>query len=236
MQDLATIFKPSGAWRDWPCFVVGGGPSLKGFPWESLRGLPWIGVNMAIEHRPPIWFFSDHWIAEELLKPPPERMESFRRLPAWDRLQSIRVCSQAVMEAGKSFPDTFYVRVAPPRVLWGKDLKQGIGAFTNSGLSAVNLADALGADPIYLLGFDMNSTGDPSVRLSHYHKFYPPERTSSEYAATRFLAAFEHHARFVRAKVFNCSPRSALGIFPKVTAEEALRLAREKLKVQTSCA
>ncbi|GAG00227.1 unnamed protein product, partial [marine sediment metagenome] len=29
---------PDGAWNGKPCFIVGGGPSLKGFDWTKLNG------------------------------------------------------------------------------------------------------------------------------------------------------------------------------------------------------
>jgi len=52
-----------GEWAGEPCFIIGGGPSLKGFDFESLRGKGRvIAINRAYEHVPfaDVHFFMDN--------------------------------------------------------------------------------------------------------------------------------------------------------------------------------
>ncbi len=43
---------PKGSWNARPCFIVGGGPSLKNFNWDLLKGQ--ITIGNVIHHRVPI--------------------------------------------------------------------------------------------------------------------------------------------------------------------------------------
>jgi len=49
---------PDGAWKNKPCFIVGGGPSLKDFDWHLLKGRRTIGINRAFEKFEPTIMFS----------------------------------------------------------------------------------------------------------------------------------------------------------------------------------
>jgi len=42
-------FLPDGAWTGRRCFIIGGGPSLKGFNFSRLKGELVIGINRAFE-------------------------------------------------------------------------------------------------------------------------------------------------------------------------------------------
>jgi hypothetical protein len=51
-----------GAWEGEPCFIIGGGPSLKGFDFNRLRGQGRvIAINRALEYAPwaDVVFFMD---------------------------------------------------------------------------------------------------------------------------------------------------------------------------------
>lgn len=66
----------------------------------------------------------------------------------------------------------------------------------NSGLSLLSLADAMGAEKIYLIGYDLG--GDGSQAGAH----------------RLFRRMFEEIAPLVRAEVVNCNPKSSLRCFP----------------------
>lgn len=88
---------------------------------------------------------------------------------------------------------------------WSRSLSEGLLRSTNSGLAAVNLADVLGADTIYLMGFEM-APGPYDVRNP-----YP-----------QFLEQFERHAGDPRARVVNLTPGGNLECFVRESADEVL--------------
>lgn len=82
----------------------------------------------------------------------------------------------------------------------------------NSGLYAMHLAQHLGATKIILLGFDMWGT--------HYFGKHPePLKNSTEINFRRHIAQFETWAG---CEVINCTPGSALKLFPAAKLQEVL--------------
>ncbi|KKL05019.1 hypothetical protein LCGC14_2610230, partial [marine sediment metagenome] len=59
-----------------------------------------------------------------------------------------------------------------------RSMRDGIAGESNSGFGAVSLAHCLGANPIYLLGFDMKGK---SGRQSWWHKGYPSNQRGDVY-------------------------------------------------------
>ena len=80
---------PAGCWSDGPAFIVGGGPSLKGFDWKRLEGLRTIGINLAFYYfDPTIAFAMDtrflHWIlVGRYDEKYPGFKEKFEKTPAY---------------------------------------------------------------------------------------------------------------------------------------------------------
>jgi hypothetical protein len=112
---------------------------------------------------------------------------------------------------------------APPnpqnQAAWGTDLVSGVGCGGSSGYAAVNLADILGADTIYLLGFDLRSEDG---RTCNWHDgYHQPRQDAGVYA--RMIAAFEVGAASrIRARVVNLSSTSALTCFPSADVNDVL--------------
>lgn len=91
----------------------------------------------------------------------------------------------------------------------------------NSGYQALNLAVHFGAKRILLLGYDMQ-TGPKGE--AHFHGKHPRHRISP---FGIFLRKFETIARPLKdqgIEVINCSQRTALKCFPRLTLEQALAL------------
>jgi hypothetical protein len=104
------------------------------------------------------------------------------------------------------------------------DMTKGIGHGNNSGYGALNLAACLGANPIYLLGFDMMHHYDETNKAkTHWHGGHPsPQR---EKTVTSFIQHFNRAAPILKEKginVINLSPGSALTCFKKAKPEEYL--------------
>jgi hypothetical protein len=140
------------------CAVLGGGPGLLGVNiLEIRRRLRTIGCNVAARFSPDITVAYD-LRAIRLLE---NRgwTESPLRLTTWKH-------------RGGRFRSQWYYPEDNPAP-WSLSLEQGIGRAGGCGLFAYNLAWLLGAEPIYLLGFDLAWSGTRGERVSHEHQEYP---------------------------------------------------------------
>jgi len=80
------------------------------------------------------------------------------------------------------------------------------GAGGNSGFQAVNLAILFGADPIYLIGFDMrNGT------KAHFFGDHPATLGQGDY--NQFVPGFVRASKGLDVTILNCTPNSALTCF-----------------------
>jgi hypothetical protein len=209
---------PDGAWADRPAFIVGGGPSLEGFDYKLLRGRRTIGINREYEFfNPTILFSMDtrflNWaLTGKYGEAARRRFDDFRGYRCWllTYVASLRSDIFIVPALGNyqmamhMFPMTS---------------AEGIGHGNNSGYGALNLAVVLGADPIYLLGFDMKHSNGKT----HHHGGHPVPQSPAH------LENFKKHFNFAALvlkkegrRVFNLNPDSALDCFPKMAPQEAL--------------
>ena len=142
------------AWDGERCFLVGGGPSLRGFDWSLLEGELTIGINRAIEFFKPTIAYA--------------RDEPFAR---WAK-------------NGRFGPEaTRRWKEHPCAALWGLHksdlLFQCEKESNNSGLGALRLAIGLGAREVYLLGYDLGGRhfhkGYPALQKEDiYDKLFIP--------------------------------------------------------------
>lgn len=193
-----------GAWKGHRAFVVGGGPSLRGFNFRDLRGERIIAVNRAFEYLPfaEILFSMDFRYYQEVIQT--SEFKTFRGRKIW-------IDTRAFPYRGV---ETIKMNVTD---LMSPSIAKGISTGSNSGYAALNLAVLLGADPIYLLGFDFKTQD----RRSHFHPgyrfIYHAEklerwRKTLDQAGAGILAAGR--------KVINLSSDSALTVFPFGKFEE----------------
>ncbi|GAG97216.1 unnamed protein product, partial [marine sediment metagenome] len=196
---------PDDSWKGQRCFIIGGGPSLKDFDFSKLQNELVIGVNRAYEVMDcPINFAMDHnlyhWITKgELGKEAKERFENFKGFPVW------------FDSAGYDYPRGIFVLGKMGDHKFSYSMKDGISVGTNAGLGALNLAVCLGANPIYLLGFDMCGKDGKQV---WWHDGYPEEHSDKIYKV--FIKSFETIAPELKEKKFhviNLNPDSALKCF-----------------------
>lgn len=206
VPDISTL--SDGAWGGQRCFIVGGGPSLRGFDFNRLRGDRVIAVNRAFESCP----FADvmlamderlyDWILSgELGDEARARFERFAGVKLW----------LAPFGATRLLPGVTYVANRGMDGLTDS-LSSGLYHGNNSGYAALNLAVALGADPIYLLGYDCVGDGDGGQ--AWYHDGYPERQSGNVY--DNFAGHLERLAPLVRERgvmVVNLNPDSALRCF-----------------------
>ena len=217
MIHWASEILEDGQWRDSPAFIIGGGPSLEGFDFEQLRGGPWktLGVNAAYSLDPDIVFVSDA-----------ETLGLFERDPVWGEISSVKLTHASneneLTKRKFSGEGVYFVPILHKRPEWGTHIKDGIAVGNNGGTFALNIADILGADPIFLLGYDLKGRpGEPAGRAAQWHRKYPDE-WQGRGPYERFKEDLETWAPKVRAKVFNLNPDSALECFEKISFEEAV--------------
>lgn len=191
--------------RDWEgrtVFLLGGGPSLRGFDFASLQGR---GVVVAIN---------------DAFRVAPWASEVFSIDTVWlrNRERELHAFAGRIVAA---VPDNFETTLPGlwlhrRRGPWISDDMSEIRTGDNSGFAALGMAAMRGASRIALLGYDMNGPG-------HFHAGYPWHcRFGSNCYPTwvRFFSRIARplHARGVR--VVNCNPRSAIRCFKFGTVDD----------------
>jgi hypothetical protein len=98
---------------------------------------------------------------------------------------------------------------------------RGVRTGKNSGYQAINVAVHFGASRILLLGYDMHA---PNQASSHWFGQHPSElRAYSPYDAFLHLfASMPEPLQVLGVEVINCTPGSALTVFPLQPLREAL--------------
>ena len=199
-----------GIWKGRRCFVVGGGTSLSGFNFDKLRGELVITVNRGLEACPfsainvaqdaRLWgWYENGDLGQEAKK----AFESYRGLKSWIAVQAFPF-PEDVYQIGILHPDDFDWKTF--------DYTAGIPPYGNSGINALMVAMALGASPVYLLGFDMYGKDG---RTANYHAGYPEGDTDRVYAGN-FIPDFIELAERGKGsgiRVVNLNQQSAVRCF-----------------------
>lgn len=213
---------PDGSWGGKPCIIVGGGPSLRDFNWELLRGWRVIGVNRVYEKFDPTIIFSMdtkflRWILEG--KYGQEATDAFARSKAYKVWLCTYNCKLPeeifILRVWKTYKQGFSAFPAT--------MREGIGHGNNSGYGALNLAVCLGANPIYLLGFDMRYQSDGKKTSTHWHDGHPIPHGPD--TVRKFIQYFQLAAiktKEIGLEVINLNPDSLLPFFPKKPLAEVL--------------
>jgi glycosyltransferase involved in cell wall biosynthesis len=198
---------PTWSWRGKSCFIVGGGPSLKDFDFSQLEGKLTIAINRAFERfDPSIIFFMDTDFMKWLME---NKFGSGVKQRFLD-LRSIKIGLDLGEEVETS-KSVYKIHSVGEEELTFK-IEQGLGHGCNAGYGALNLAICLGANPIYLLGYDMK--GDGKGKQTWWHDGYPTVQREKVYE--RFMKNFEWAAPQIKKagfQVINLNPESALKCF-----------------------
>lgn len=200
-----------GAWKGRRCFVLAGGPSLASVDLSRLRGELTLGLNVAFLHGPTANLVYDLRLMERLSGDP--RWAAYGGEKLWlnseqrnvrGRFPGVRELSEAVDMYGQQ--------------AWGRALARGLYRGNNAGSAAINLAEVLGADPVYLLGYDLRGKGG---RSANWHAEYGTW-SQEELVYMSYLEDLGRVAKKVRSRVFNLTPGSALRSFPTADLDEVL--------------
>ena len=207
-KSLHTIM-PTGIWKGRRCFIVGGGTSLKGFDFSQLRGELVIAVNRAMEYVPfaaimlsqdaRLWGWYENG---ELGAEAKRKFNEFKGYRTWLNTPDF------------PFPEDIYtIPCTNVRDFeWTNyNYSNGLPFCSSSGLSALCLAVCLGANPIYLLGFDLYGVNG---KTANFHAGYPSKNDDVIYK-DNMSPNFEQFAPAISkmARVVNLNPKSELKCF-----------------------
>ncbi|MDI9380270.1 MAG: putative nucleotide-diphospho-sugar transferase [Verrucomicrobiota bacterium] len=203
-----------GAWSGRPCYIVGGGPSLKGFDWSRLDTELTIGINRAFEFFDPTVTFSIDWRFYGWLTRGQLGDGARQR---WRDYQGVKFFVNKD-GAGRFEPGMQVVGFNRAHPM-SPSIELGLNPADNSGYAALNLAMCLGANPIYLLGFDM--AGNGAGKQAWFHTGYSVNQGDHVYA--NMIRHFERAADALAARgieVVNLNPESHLRCFPFATIDD----------------
>ena len=213
-----------GAWKDEPCFIIGGGPSLKGFDFERLRGKGRIIVInksfLDVPFADILYFMDGSRTTFYGLTKNNKLSPNVNSLEKWKAFQGYKVYLNLV---GRKLEDVYSVR-ALGRTGISLSLKKGLYHGNNSGTGALGLAICLQARPIYLLGIDGKFSKEKGIKKSHYHDGYQTRRVT-ESVFISFVKEFHKLGRLTNnrnIKVINLNPDSAVKCFPFMAIDEVL--------------
>lgn len=199
-------WSPPRLWRGETAFILGGGPSLRGFDFGRLWNRRCIAVN-ATGHDAR-WadclFFTDH---------------------------SFFVDNRALIEGWGGFVVTASraAKAAAPDHMARVDVRRNRIGFVDdgtvrggrsSGQTATALAVAFGCARVVLLGFDMKASPDGAT---HHHDRY--QRRTEDALLAQFRAdwqGWDEQAKRVGCAIVNATPGSALTEFPMVDIDDEL--------------
>ena len=211
---------PSGAWKDKTCFLLGGGPSLKGFDFNLIKDYPTIGVNKSFTKFPTtVTYCMDvrfydmvtcNWNSTKNAKCKELHQQ-------WLAYKGIKLFIKR--SAKSKFDSSVYVVNNLSKKVLSLDLQKGIWGGNNSGFGALMLAVGLGAIRIGLLGYDLKVQKKQKGIETHWHGGYGLGRSESfQSKLDKFRMCFEEFAPTIaqqKISVVNLNPTSALECFPK---------------------
>lgn len=204
------LWTPEREWEGQDAFLIGGGPSLTGFKFQSLAGKNVIGCNDAFHLGPgiiSICAFGDAaWWQKNKFK-----LEKFpnRIVTSAPSMLPFKVPNMLKMERERD----------------GIHSGNKIGWNYSTGAMAINLAISLGAKRIFLLGYDVSSQG----HTHHWHNHNPKPIHGDSFA--RFMEGFHTLKAAIPAgvEVFNvtdgiskltCFPTISFAMFQSVLDEQ----------------
>lgn len=194
--------------------IIGGGPSLKGFDFNRLKGKSnIIAINRAFHYVP----FADACFSEDVrfIEEYGADLNRFSGRVIWHCLRGLD------HERGfKACTKVTTIRELRDDKYWSKDLSS-LSFSSNSAIGAINLAEILGCHTIYLLGIDCRSDGPV---LENFHTDYPQGWQVGAMNAYSWKSDFEHwvapNCKADVVNVINPAYESAVECWTKITLDE----------------
>lgn len=191
-------------WSGQDCFIIGGGPSVGTLDLSALQGMNVLGVNDAYQLPcTSACFFGDTvWEGHHAA-----------RLAEWGK--------PIFSTSGIHKPQYHHLDMVSKGI--SKDARS-VGWNKNSGFASINLACHLGASRIFLVGFDMQFKDGESNYHPNIRKV--AANTYKVFLGNQQAVADGLRVNFPRVKVYNANPESAMTVFPKITFQQAIEMAK----------
>ncbi len=181
-------------------YIVGGGPSLKGFNFNCLNGRRVMAINASLEDVPNPEFFltADTWYCGVAV-----------RADFWKKkCYKIMVIRRDHRKYHRAEPFlSFYDEIVIPNRFDGYIgfEKPAFATGGNSGFCGMQYAVLLGMTKIHLLGFDFSTEGG-----DHYHNRYVVGRRRLGEFARNFVLAVKMIEKKTNIEIISYSPISIL--------------------------
>lgn len=196
-----TYWKPDPIWEGQDAYIIGGGPSLRQFNWDLLRGRNTIGCNSAYTLGRDICkvlFFGDRKFYETWRS----ELKSFGNMIVTN-CTSIAQIYQSI--------SWLHVMDRVPR---GLGVGEKLGWCFSSGAASINLALSFGAKRVFLLGIDLGQT--PEGRHNWHDR---QENRINKDVYERFREGYRYVARdlpkfFPGREVICLADEVRLDVFP----------------------
>jgi glycosyltransferase involved in cell wall biosynthesis len=204
------------AWKDKPCFVIGSGPSLKGFDLNRLNGHHTIGINHVIEDYNNFeWFI---FLDQRFLNRTTYDLKQYKG----------RVFSQNTCQLLPGIDNVRYKTIKNVKKTITMNIEEGLFCGFLTGLAGLHLALISGANPIYLLGLDC---GGGTQQDFHYKIDYTAASRGAE-RYKKYIGTAKYFDRFApwKDRIINLSQASNITTFQKKPISECIHL-NGKIKV-----
>lgn len=214
---------PVNAWKGRRVFIVGGGPSLKDFNFDKLKGEIVITINRAMEYVPSAsmmvaqdaqvfgWYDNDRQSDDDTKKYFTNEVRQ-----KWKDFKGLKVF---INDGRFPYPEDLVVldQIEDANPNWtAESFIGGIPRTSNSGLAALMLACSAGAKEVFLLGFDCKGVDGETA---NFHGGYQHRHEEKVYQD--FINGFNKWAPVLkkRSKIVNLNPDSGIDCFEKSTFE-----------------
>lgn len=197
-----------GVWKNEPCYIIGGGPPLAGFildhGWEFFRGKHTIGINHVIEDWDGFeWFF---FLDRRFIEKTTYDLGKYRG----------RIFAQSTTGMKPQDGVTIF-RCRSDRP--GLKIEDGLYSGNFGGLAALNLALITGANPIYLIGFGMGTTGN--AQSYHYKLDYSGEdKTERRFLKFKRVQRYFERFRSFSDRIIHVTDGKDIPVFKKIKSKD----------------
>lgn len=203
---------------------------MRDFDWRLLTGRRnVIAVNMAYWKVPTasIWFSEDYRVIDLALEDCVVECE--RRARHWTDFIGVKILHALdpafADHARRKDESVHIIERSRKDKFWAQSFDEGLSSSSNSMIGALNLADILGANPIYLLGVDCNKPKEGERFIQNFHSCYPASWRVAATQLTDFSNDFKLWAapHLSHRTVLNANPTSAVTCWPKISTQEVFK-------------
>jgi len=234
-MNISTILQYD-SFKDEPCFIIGGGPSLTNFNFKLIENHNTIGVNKAfIKYPCTINYSMDIDFYKYISSTGNHDKKRYKVWKKWQEYKGIKAFLETYSNQYNYGDDVYTITRREDKVI-SLDIAQGMYGGSNSGFGAMMLAISLGANPIYLVGLDFKV--NHKDRKTHWHDGHPGQ--SIEVMEQKFdlwRYQFEEFATPIDVmgiEVINLNKTSSLESYPKDDVKKAAKDVRKTFTAATN--